>query len=83
MLSQKNHTYVPVAFANEVELLDFEAHLKDRDIVHRRYFYPSLDRLGYLKSEQVFESARDIASRILCLLIDPGLDGKYLQEILC
>jgi dTDP-4-amino-4,6-dideoxygalactose transaminase len=81
-LSQNNHAYAPVLFDNEVELLNFEARLKERNIVPRRYFYPSLDRLDYLKSEQVCENSRDIASRILCLPIYPGLDQKSLQEIL-
>lgn len=79
--SQNNHAYAPVLFRNEAQLLRVEAKLKKNNIIPRRYFYPSLDTLDYLKlntrhskfNHQVCSVSRDIASRILCLPIYPGL----------
>lgn len=74
-----NHSYAPVLFASEAQLLSAEAKLKENGIVPRRYFYPSLDSLEYLQSEQTCEVSRDIASRILCLPMFPRL-GKEEQD---
>jgi dTDP-4-amino-4,6-dideoxygalactose transaminase len=70
---QNNCAYVPVLFENEAQLLKAEVNLKENNIVARRYFYPSLDTLDYLQSKQVCKHSKDIASRILCLPIYPGL----------
>lgn len=67
--SENNHAYAPVLFESENRLLDAEAKLKDKNILSRRYFYPSLNTLEYIKNKQVCESSIDIASRILCLPI--------------
>lgn len=74
--SMNNHSYAPVLFETEDQLLKVEAKLKENDIVPRRYFYPSLDTLDYLKTNQTCSQSRDIASRILCLPIYPGLSEK-------
>jgi dTDP-4-amino-4,6-dideoxygalactose transaminase len=71
--SQKNHAYAPVLCESEAQLLQVEAKLKEHKIIPRRYFYPSLDTLDYLQSNQACLISRDIASRILCLPIYPGL----------
>src|SRR5690554_2937 len=47
--SQNNHAYAPVLFKSEAQLLKVEAKLKQNNIIPRRYFYPSLDTLDYLK----------------------------------
>lgn len=71
--SQNNYSYAPVLFESEAQLLKVEAKLKDNNIFARRYFYPSLDTLDYLQNNQTCLISRDIASRILCLPIYPGL----------
>lgn len=76
-----NHAYAPVLFASEAQLLSAEAKLKENGIVPRRYFYPSLDSLEYLQSEQTCEVSRDIASRILCLPMYPGLAKEEQYRI--
>ena len=73
--SDNNYAYAPVLFKSEAKLLEAEARLKANDIMPRRYFYPSLDTLDYLSTEQVCVHSRDIASRILCLPIYPGLES--------
>lgn len=80
--SQNNYAYAPVLFKSEAELLKVEAKLKENDIVPRRYFYPSLDTLDYLASEQMCKYSRDIASRVLCLPMFAGLE-RDLQVKIC
>lgn len=95
--SQNNHAYAPVLFESEQKLLKVEAQLKENDIVPRRYFYPSLDTLDYLKtntisseanpetiqnSELKIKHSHDIASRILCLPIYPTLTNEEQMEII-
>jgi dTDP-4-amino-4,6-dideoxygalactose transaminase len=80
--SQNNHAYAPVLFESEAQLLQVEAKLKENNIIPRRYFYPSLDTLDYLQSNQACLISQDIASRILCLPIYPGLVVEQQQKVI-
>jgi len=75
-----NYSYFPVVFENEEELLKTVAALKARQIIPRRYFYPSLNRLDYVtyKSCPVSES---IAARVLCLPLFYDLNKEAQQSI--
>jgi len=55
-------------------------HLMKNEIVPRRYFYPSLDRLPYVKSPEMLIS-NDIARRILCLPFYEGLSPDWIDRI--
>jgi dTDP-4-amino-4,6-dideoxygalactose transaminase len=77
-----NHSYAPVLFNSEEQLLRIEDKLKSNEVVPRRYFYPSLDTLSYLQPEQVCTNSRDVASRILCLPIYPGLDLDAQNKVI-
>lgn len=79
--SYNNYAYAPVLFKSEARLLEAEKRLKENDIMPRRYFYPSLDTLDYLNTDQVCKHSRDIASRILCLPIYPDLKSIKATEI--
>jgi len=79
---KNNAAYAPILFVNEEQLLKVEANLKANDILSRRYFYPSLDTLDYLKTKQVCENSRDIASRILCLPIYPDLTNVEQDKVI-
>lgn len=79
---QNNHAYAPVLFESEEQLLKVEVQLKENNILARRYFYPSLDTLDYLKTNQVCKYSRDIASRILCLPIYPSLNTVEQNTVL-
>lgn len=79
--SENNHSYAPVFFNSESQLLNVESNLKELNIIPRRYFYPSLDTLGYLDNEIVCKTSRDIASRILCLPIFPALKRSAIVDI--
>ena len=80
--SENNHAYVPVLFESEEELLKVERKLKENNILPRRYFYPSLDTLDWLRSSQVCLISNNIASRILCLPIYPSLQAKQQLKII-
>lgn len=77
-----NHAYAPVLFESEDKLLITEAKLKEKGILPRRYFHPSLDALDYVGSENICYTSRDIASRVLCLPIYPQLNTESLNEII-
>ena len=79
---KNNCAYAPVLSESEEQLLKIEAKLKEKDILPRRYFYPSLDTLSYLGSKQVCNNSRDIASRILCLPIYPELSNSNVGNII-
>jgi len=72
-LSTNNFSYAPVLFENESQLLKIENILKGKQIITRRYFFPSLDTLDYLDTKEYCSASREVASRILCLPIYPGL----------
>lgn len=80
--SCNNHSYAPIVLESEKRLLEIEAKLKEHGVLARRYFYPSLDTLPYLPTDQVCNISRDIASRILCLPIYPNLDLEDQKRII-
>lgn len=79
--SHNNYAYAPILFETEGQLLKVESELKQNKILPRRYFYPSLDTLDYLKTDQICSNSRMVASRILCLPIYPSLDQKSQEKI--
>lgn len=76
-----NHGYQPVLLGSESEVKRVQGVLADEDIFPRRYFYPSLDTLGFLQKTDVCPVSRDIASRILCLPLYPDLDHSECLKI--
>ncbi len=75
-----NYSYYPVVFQNEVQLLNAEKALNEQDIFPRRYFYPSLNQLPYLK-KKVFPISESISSRILCLPLYGELKKDEVNQI--
>ena len=61
-----NHSYYPVIFKSEEETLNIKNALEECEIYPRRYFYPSLDSLDYVRTEMVPVS-KENSERILCL----------------
>lgn len=60
-----NRAYVPVLLPSEQHLLRLRDVLNAAYIYPRRYFYPALHNLNYVKGE--CPVAMDVASRVLCL----------------
>ena len=57
-----------------------EKALNDQNIFPRRYFYPSLNTIIYVKSVSVTIS-ENISSRICCLPLSHGLNFELIEEI--
>lgn len=75
-----NYSYYPVIFETEDALLKCQDVLIRNNIVPRRYFYPSLNKLNYLDggSMPVSES---IACRVLCLPLYKELEIEDVKRI--
>lgn len=78
----ENYSYFPVLFKDEEELLKVQKSLNDENIFPRRYFYPSLDTLDYIKSKQECKISRDISKRVLCLPLYAELEKKNQDKII-
>lgn len=77
-----NYSYFPILYKTEEELLAAIKRLNEEDIYPRRYFYPSLDTLDYIDNADVCRVSRDIAGRIMCLPIYPGLSEDALFKVI-
>ena len=75
-----NYSYYPVLFESEQVLLKIKHALEQNRISTRRYFYPTLSKLEYVKR---FDTpvADDIAKRILCLPIYYDLSFEEIDFI--
>lgn len=61
-----NHAYYPIVFATEEQLLRSVEALNGHWINPRRYFFPTLSKVNYVKPQNS-PIADDIARRVLCL----------------
>ena len=75
-----NYSYYPIIFNSEELLLNTELALNELDIYPRRYFYPSLNKLSYVK-ESKMPISESVSSRILCLPLYVGLSAESLEKI--
>jgi len=75
-----NCAYFPLLFENEAQLLKSTEELAEQYVVPRRYFYPSLSTLPYVK-ECDTPVTDDIASRILCLPLYHKLQDAEIDMI--
>ncbi len=76
-----NYSYYPVLFKNEATLLKVVNRLEEESIYPRRYFYPSLNKLPYLKQTQDCPISEDISKRIICLPLYVGLEEIVIRKI--
>lgn len=75
-----NYSYFPIIFETEDALLRVVKALNEKEIFPRRYFYPSLNTLGYVKSPEMPVS-ESIAPRVLCLPLFVGISDNELALI--
>lgn len=75
-----NYAYYPIVLSSEEELLNVQNNLIEQKIVVRRYFFPSLEALPYVNSDQC-PIAKDISSRVMCLPLYVGLTEANLEDI--
>lgn len=75
-----NYSYYPVFFKSEEILLKIKNNLQENGINSRRYFYPSLNQLPYLRGASCPVS-ESVSSRVLCLPMYQGLQERDIQRI--
>lgn len=75
-----NYSYYPVIFENEEILLKVQKTLASENVFSRRYFFPSLNTLEYVKAMPM-PISENIASRVLCLPLYVGLNEEDLIRI--
>ena len=76
-----NYAYYPVIFETEQELISSFARLNKIHIYPRRYFYPSLNTIPYLKKFYYCPISEDIAKRIACLPLFTQLEEQNVYKI--
>ncbi len=76
-----NGAYYPVVFESEEVLLAVKHALNQEQIFPRRYFYPSLNTVPYLKKQQPCEISEDIAKKVLCLPLFYELELSEIEKI--
>jgi len=76
-----NYAYYPVIFDTPEAMKKTLALLKNMEIFPRRYFFPSLNTLPYLKTSQPCPISEDICSRVLCLPLYAELGSKDVERI--
>lgn len=78
-----NYAYYPVVFSSHETMLQTRQALFDQSIGPRRYFYPSLNTLPFLKPEwkKACPVSEGVAERVLSLPLYAGLRKKDIKQI--
>lgn len=75
-----NFSYYPVVFQTEELALRAKAALEVKEVWPRRYFFPCLSQLDYIKNYET-PNSNDIARRILCLPLYHDLSNEEQNMI--
>ncbi|MDL2279696.1 DegT/DnrJ/EryC1/StrS family aminotransferase, partial [Desulfovibrio sp. OttesenSCG-928-G11] len=75
-----NHSYYPVIFESEKQLLTAISALNAAEIYPRRYFYPSLSNLSYVCGQKT-PLAESISVRVLCLPLYHDISADIIEQI--
>lgn len=76
-----NYAYYPVVFESEKVLLTVKEELLKNGVNSRRYFYPSLNKLPYVKNGEACPVSEDIAGRVLSLPLYADLETENIEKI--
>lgn len=76
-----NYAYMPIILHDEETLVKIKLSLSSNGIGTRRYFYPSLNELPYLKSTNHCPVSENIAKRVLCLPLYYDLEFEQIHRI--
>ena len=79
--TEYNYSYFPIIFDFEKSMLKCKLKLEQENIFPRRYFYPSLNQLKYLKKNSKMLESDLISKSILCLPNYFGLKERSLIKI--
>lgn len=75
-----NYAYYPVLFESETALLKVRDALNKAEIFPRRYFFPSLNTIDYLRQPGMAIS-EDVSVRVLCLPLYFDLSEQEVKQI--
>ncbi len=75
-----NYSYFPVVFQSDAEMLQVRTALNSENIYPRRYFYPSLSGLPYVKKYNTPVSD-GVAEAVLCMPLYHDLDLQDVDRI--
>jgi dTDP-4-amino-4,6-dideoxygalactose transaminase len=77
-----NHAYYPIITSTAVEREALIARMDRERVYTRRYFDPSLDKVGTLGGQSAaMPVSHDITSRILCLPLSAGMTGEDIARV--
>lgn len=77
--ASSNSSYYPIIFRNENEMLEVKAALEAQVIFPRRYFYPSLNTLSFVRGYA--PNSENISSRILCLPLYHEMSDEDIENV--
>lgn len=75
-----NYSYFPILFENEASLKKVQGALNKAQIFPRRYFYPSLNHLPYVKNASC-PISEQVAQQVLCMPLYQELASEKVLEI--
>lgn len=75
-----NYSYHPILLPSEEVLLKVRDALNAQEITPRRYFYPSLNTLNYVRP-QAAPISEDVSTRVLCLPLYYDLEFDQVRQI--
>lgn len=75
-----NYSYYPIVLDSEETLLKVQKALNDEQIFPRRYFYPSLNTVNFIKNTEM-PISESISKRVLCLPLYVNLKTEDLEKI--
>lgn len=78
---ERNYAYYPVFFDSEETLLRVREALNAEEIYPRRYFFPSLNTLSFLRVNKACPVSEDMALRVLSLPLYPDLPEADVLRI--
>ena len=78
-----NYAYYPVIFSSHEDMLRVRQALIENDVFPRRYFYPSLNTLPYLRPDfrKHCPVSESVANRVLCLPVYFELNQQEVDKI--
>ena len=77
---EHNYIYYPIVFSTEADLLKVIEELNKQEIFPRRYFYPSLNNLPYVRNQQMPVS-EEVSRTVLCLPLFVELGEEVVTKI--
>ncbi|MGR3809809.1 DegT/DnrJ/EryC1/StrS family aminotransferase [Jiulongibacter sp. NS-SX5] len=77
-----NYAYYPVVFESDEVTIRVIENLKKNQIFPRRYFYPSLNKLSYVNSQDVCPISESVVNRVLSLPLYPDLAMEDVDRII-